>query len=158
MKIVIAADNCGTKLKEVINLSLQNRNIAVIDIGVHTTSDEIPYYKLAQQVAQKIIKQEADFGILCCWTGMGMAIVANKFNGIYAAVCESPFAAKQARIINNANVLALGEAITTPIIAKEILDAWLDASFCQNTSSTEQIWLEESMTHIAKLEKKNMEY
>ena len=83
---------------------------------------------------------------------MGMAIIANKFPGVYAAVCENTHAAEKSRSINNANVLTLGGMFTTPQLAQEILNTWLSTDFAQGWDPAIQAWLENSLTEIAELE------
>jgi len=74
---------------------------------------------------------KAAHAILFCGTGMGMAIVANRFKGVTAAVVESVFAAKMSRVINNANVLCLGQMIWGEWMAKEAVDVFLNTKFTQ---------------------------
>ena len=80
-------------------------------------------------MASRVSRGEVGRGILVCGTGMGMAIIANKFPGVYAAVCENRTAAERARSINNSNVLTLGGFVTPPEEAKEIVEAWLMTEF-----------------------------
>jgi ribose 5-phosphate isomerase B len=141
MKIMVGCDNCGWQLKNELIPVINSAGHEVIDVGVANKQDRQPYYEIASQVAKAIQNGEVDRGILFCWSGMGMSIVANKFAGVYAAVCETPWAAKQARIINSANMLALGEAITTPLVAKEILQEFLATEFMQGCSDDEATWL-----------------
>ena len=79
---------------------------------------------------------EADRGVVCCWTGTGVSIAANKVAGVRAALCTDAETARGARRWNDANVLALGLRLTTPATAKEMLDAFLatepDADEAQN--------------------------
>ena len=83
---------------------------------------------------------------------MGMAIIANKYPGVYAAVCENIHAAEKARSINNSNVLTLGGLFTTSLLAQDIVEAWLNTEFTQGWDLEIQTWLENSMQDIAELE------
>ncbi|MGD1805153.1 RpiB/LacA/LacB family sugar-phosphate isomerase [Dapis sp. BLCC M126] len=153
MKIAIGADPYGFDLKEAVKQHLQNKGIEVEDIGVNNSTQETPYYQVAAQVSQMVGSQQVERGILVCGTGMGMAIIANKYPHIYAAVCESSFAAEKSRSINNSNVLTLGGFVTTPLVAQEIVDVWLNTEFKQGWEPDIQEWLENSMTDIAQIEK-----
>jgi ribose 5-phosphate isomerase B len=75
-------------------------------------------------VAESVAAGEADFGILCCWTGTGVSIAANKVPGARAALCADPETARGPREWNDANVLCLSLRSTTPAIAQEMLAAW----------------------------------
>jgi ribose 5-phosphate isomerase B len=141
MKIMMGCDNCGWQLKNELLPELKAAGHEVVDIGVVNEQDQRPYYELAIEVARAVQKGEVDRGILLCWSGMGMAIVANKFAGVYAAVCETPWAAKQSRIINNSNILGLGQAVTTVVMAKEILREFLHTTFAQDCSVDDKMWL-----------------
>lgn len=98
-----------------------NNDYETEDYGVNDTSDLAPYYKTANEIAQRISNEEFERAILIC--GMGMSIIANKHSGVYAAVCESTFAAEKSRSINNSNILTLGSMITTEAIAKDIVES-----------------------------------
>jgi RpiB/LacA/LacB family sugar-phosphate isomerase len=153
MEIILGCDQCGLQLKESIKQYLTEQKMAVIDLGVHQPSDETLYYDTAIAVAKAVVDNEHRFGILCCGTGMGMAIIANKVKGAYAAVCENVRAAVNARAINNANILTFGEAVTTPTLAKEIIAAWLKTSFAEGKVGPDRAWYEQSMNDIAAIEK-----
>ena len=83
-----------------------------------------------------------------------MSIIANKHPGIYAAVCESTFAAEKSRSINNSNILTLGSMVTTEAVAKDIVDVWLKAEFTEGWDESIQEWLRNSMDDISSLEHK----
>ncbi|MGD1717174.1 RpiB/LacA/LacB family sugar-phosphate isomerase [Dapis sp. BLCC M172] len=153
MKIAIGADPYGFDLKEAVKQHLQNKGIEVEDIGVNNSTQETPYYQVAGQVSQMVGTQQVERGILVCGTGMGMAIIANKYPHIYAAVCENSFAAEKSRSINNSNVLTLGGFVTTPLVAQEIVDIWLTTEFKQGWEPGIQEWLQNSMKDIAQIEK-----
>lgn len=84
---------------------------------------------MAREVAERVARGEADFGIVCCFTGTGVSIAANKVAGIRAALCVDADTARGARTWNDANVLALSLRLTTETLAAEIVDAWLSASY-----------------------------
>ena len=130
-RIAIGADPFALTLKNAVMAHLAGTTHQVVDVGVSRDGDETPYYTTAAKVARMIAAGEVDRGILVCGTGMGMAIVANKFRGVYAAVCENPYSAKMSRAVNDANVLTLGEFITAPHLAGEIVDTWLATEFTE---------------------------
>jgi len=80
--------------------------------------------RVAHAVATAVADNLADEGIVCCWTGTGVSIAANKVPGIRAALCADAETARGARLWNRANVLALSLRLTSEPVAKEILDAW----------------------------------
>lgn len=152
MRFAIGADGFGFPLKQAVSRMLQDTEHEVEDFGVHESGDPTPYYQTAASVAQRVGSGGADRGILVCGTGMGMCIIANKFPGIYAAVCESTFAAEKSRSINNANILTLGAMVTTPEVARDILHVWLATEFTAGWSPDLQDWLRNSMDDIHHLE------
>ena len=152
MKIVIGADKLGFHLKEAVKSYLMQRGMEVEDYGVENPEGETPYYDLASTVAEKISRGEFQRGILVCGTGMGMAIIANKHPGVYAAVCENAFAAEKARSINDANVLTLGGLITSAEAAKEIVDTWLKTEFTEGWEKSIVDWLYHSKKDISRIE------
>jgi ribose 5-phosphate isomerase B len=155
MKVVIGADSWGLELKDTIKAHLSDKSdIAVEDLGVNRVESKTPYYQIASDAAMRVADGSADRGILVCGTGMGMSIIANKHPGVFAAVCETVFAAEKSRSINNSNVLTLGGFITTPTIAREIVDAWLSTEFTQDWDPDIRQWLQNSMGDINDLERK----
>ena len=125
MKIVVGSDPWGFELKTAIKAHLVTQGHDVIDVGGQTADDECPYWETATAAAITIQEGKAERGILFCGTGMGMAIVANKFKGIVASVIESEMTAILCRAINNANVLTMGGLIATPFLATKAVDAFL---------------------------------
>lgn len=152
MKIALGADSYGFPLKESIKAHLQSRNIATQDFGVNSTAEVTPYYYTAHEVAKLVSQGALDKAILVCGTGMGMSIIANKHPGIFAAVCETTYAAEKSRSINNANILTLGSMITTAEVAKDIVEVWLQTEFTQGWDPSIQQWLHNSMGEIASIE------
>ena len=132
MNVVIGADPWGVELKETVREHLiKKADLAIIDIGGAGCEDDEPYFQIAAKAAQMIQAGEADKAVLFCGTGMGVAIVANKFKGIYAAVIESEFTARMAKAVNNANVLTMGSMVLSAHIACLAVDAWLETAHTQ---------------------------
>lgn len=85
--------------------------------------------KVATDVAHAVARREVDQGIVCCWTGTGVSIAANKVKGVRAALCADAATATGARKWNDANVLALSLRTLSEPVAGEIIDAWLAATY-----------------------------
>jgi ribose 5-phosphate isomerase B len=136
--ILIGADNAATELKKHIISILEKKNIPYEDMGVQEGSDEI-YPNVAERVAKGIIESNYEKeGILICGTGIGMAITANKFPGIYAAVCHDILSTERARLSNNTNVITMGARIIAPELATKMIETWLSLEFIDG-SSTEKV-------------------
>ena len=107
MKIALAADHGGFEMKNKIAQYLKSKNFDVVDLGTNS-ADSVDYPDFAQKVVQKLLKGEADLGILVCGTGIGISIAANRHKGIRAALLYDDYVAKVAKEHNNANVLCFG--------------------------------------------------
>jgi ribose 5-phosphate isomerase B len=127
-KIVIASDHAGFKLKGLIFDFLKEKNYYIVDVGVNT-GESVDYPIFALKLVEKIIYEKFTYGILICGTGVGMAIVANKFPGIRAANCSNSYTAKMSRMHNNANILCIGERVVGDGMAKDIVDVFLSTNF-----------------------------
>lgn len=128
MKIALGCDHGGVNLKNTIKKELLAKNIDVIDFGTNS-SDSVNYPDYALKVSEAVVSKECDLGILCCGTGIGMSIAANKYKGIRAAVVGDCFSAKATREHNNTNVLCLGERVIGEGLALEIVNTWLNSEF-----------------------------
>ncbi|MFS0862989.1 ribose 5-phosphate isomerase B [Fredinandcohnia sp. 179-A 10B2 NHS] len=128
MKIAIASDHGGLVLREEIKGLMDELGIEYEDFGCEcSTSVDYPDYALP--VAKKVAAGEFDRGILICGTGIGMSIAANKVNGIRCALVHDVFSAKATREHNDSNILAMGERVIGPGLAREIAQAWLTTEF-----------------------------
>ena len=128
MKIAIGCDHGGLEHKEAIMKFLVNAGHKVTDFG--TYSDEsVDYNDYALKVANAVKDQEADKGILICGTGIGMSIMANKVEGIRAALVHDLFTAKATREHNDSNVLAMGGRVISVEKALEIVKIWTETDF-----------------------------
>ncbi|OGX16458.1 MAG: ribose 5-phosphate isomerase B [Omnitrophica WOR_2 bacterium RBG_13_41_10] len=127
--IIIASDHRGFILKEKLKAYLEKKlKFLVEDLGVSCReSCDYPLlaYKLAKEISRGAFKQ----GILICYSGIGNAIVANKFARVRAALCYNVRAAKLSRQHNDSNILVLGAAFVNEKLAQRILDAWLKTQF-----------------------------
>jgi len=127
--IVIGSDHGGFALKEAIKSLLEERSIAVQDLGTNNGADSVDYPDFGESVARKVSQGEAEKGVLVCGTGIGMSIVANKFPGVRAALAADIYMAKMAKQHNNANILVLGGRVLDENEAREMVAAWLDSAF-----------------------------
>lgn len=127
-RIVLAADHGGRRLKDLLRDHLRKRGERVEDLG--TGGDEsVDYPDFAERLSRRIEAGKCELGILVCGTGIGMSITANRFPSVRAALCTSGFTARMARAHNDANVLCLGERVTGPGEALDILEAFLQTPF-----------------------------
>ncbi|MBN6885035.1 ribose 5-phosphate isomerase B [Cytobacillus horneckiae] len=128
MKVAIASDHGGINIREEIKSLLEELNIEYVDFGCECkTSVDYPDYALP--VAEKVAKGEFDKGILICGTGIGMSIAANKVKGIRCALVHDTFSAKATREHNDSNILAMGERVIGPGLARDIAKIWLSTDF-----------------------------
>ncbi len=126
--IVIGADHGGYLLKEKVKAYLVKKGYTVTDVGT-TSEGSVDYPDFAARVVRAIQKKRAELGVLICGTGIGMAITANKFKGIRAAVVHDAYTAAMSRRHNNANVITFGGRVVGVGVAFSILDAWLGNHF-----------------------------
>ena len=145
MKLAIGSDKSGFAVKEAVKAYLSGTEHEVADLGTVDLEAVHPYYQVASEVAPRVQDGTYDRAILICGTGAGMSVVANKFKGVYAVACESLYAAKMARAINNANVLCLGGWIVGPEMAVELVKAFLTTDWCQDLEP----WRAENMHKFA---------
>ena len=128
MKMAIACDHSARDLKEEVKTLLATRGIEVEDFGTYTT-DSCHYPIYGARAPQAVADGRCDLGIVISGTGIGISMAANKVKGIRCALCSDTFSAKMTRIHNNSNMLALGARVIGVELAKEIVNAWLDAEF-----------------------------
>jgi ribose 5-phosphate isomerase B len=126
MKIAIGSDE-RTHLTDFVIEELKKRDIK-IELHGPLAGEPIQWAEVAEKVAEKVADGKCDQGILFCWTGTGVSMAANKVPGIRAALCPDAGTARGARKWNDANILAMSLRLTSPIVAKEILDAWFSAN------------------------------
>ena len=127
-KICIASDHGGFKLKESIKDYLINKNISIIDLGPYENKT-VDYPDFARKLANRIKGKKSDIGILVCGSGTGMAISANKFKTIRAAVCYSKRSTRLSREHNNANIIALGSRLTNKKLSLKLVEIFLKTKF-----------------------------
>ncbi|MEG0663905.1 MAG: ribose 5-phosphate isomerase B [Clostridia bacterium] len=126
--IIIGCDSAGYDLKLEIEQFLNDEKVSFEDVG--TIKDEKTDYPIiAKTVAQKVVQNKENLGILCCGTGIGMSMAANKIKGVRAACCSDYFSAKYTRAHNDANILCIGGRVLGAGLAKELVKVFLETEF-----------------------------
>ena len=128
MKVVVGSDHGGFELKEVLKKHLEGKGFDVVDVGAYDTNS-VDYPDIAVKACEKVTSGECNFGVLVCGTGIGISIAANKVSGIRCALVGNEYSAEMTKRHNNANMLAFGGRVTGPDLAKNILDAYINAEF-----------------------------
>jgi ribose 5-phosphate isomerase B len=126
--IVVGSDHGGARLKNFLVQLLRARGVEVHDCG--TRGDEpVDYPDFGRDVSIRVSRGDAERGVLVCTSGIGMSIVANKYPGIRAALVQDVDGARSSREHNDANILVLGGAKTDEVLARQILETWLETPF-----------------------------
>jgi ribose 5-phosphate isomerase B len=134
--VIIGCDNTAVKLKQAVITVLEECKVNYEDAGVFSPADPELYPDIGERVCQRIIESGYQKeGILLCGTGIGMAITANKFPGIYAAVCHDIYSTQRARLSNNTNVMTMGARVIGAELAKVLVREWLSLEFKPGSSS-----------------------
>ena len=126
--IALACDHGALALKEAIKAHLESRGLEYKDFGTYT-ADSCDYPDFAAPAARAVASGECEKGIVCCTTGIGVSIVSNKIPGVRCALLHDHMSARLTRQHNDANMMALGAAITSPMMAKELIDIFLSTEF-----------------------------
>jgi len=154
-KLFIGSDKSGFNLKENIKAFLIENNYEFDDIGTLEEENAFPFFVVAEKAAKAVQEKKYNRGILICGTGMGMSVVANKHEGVYAAACESTFAAEKARAINDANVLCMGGWIIAPFVGVEMTRLFLETEFTQNLEDWRANNLKKAKLEVREIEQKS---
>lgn len=135
MKIALGADSAGKPLIDVIEAHLKTKpNLTVTNL-----SQSGFYADLSGAVASAVMAGDYDRAILCCGTGIGVCIAANKVPGIRAALTHDTYSAERAAKSNNAQIITMGARVIGPELAKAIVDTWLASEFDPNGSSAANV-------------------
>jgi ribose 5-phosphate isomerase B len=126
--ILLASDHAGFELKEYLKKALTRMGVPFEDLGTHS-ADSVDYPDYARPVAQAVSEGRAERGILVCGSGQGMAMTANRYPRVRAALALDAEMARLAREHNDANVLALGGRLVLPHEADQIVKTWLETPF-----------------------------
>ena len=133
LRIAIDCDDAARELKKTIFGHLKTKTVEVTDLD-YLGVGQAHYPEIGFNLACKIKDGLFDRGILLCGTGLGMAIIANKVEGVYAGVCHDVFSAQRLRKSNSAQVLTMGARVIGPELAKSVVDAWLESEFVDEGS------------------------
>ncbi|MCK9235419.1 MAG: ribose 5-phosphate isomerase B [Acholeplasmataceae bacterium] len=128
MKIAIGSDHAGYELKAILKDHLKEKQINVVDYGTDSL-ESVDYPDYAEAVGQAVAHDDFDFGILVCGTGIGVSIAANKVKGVRAALIYNEETARLAKQHNQANVITMGGRMTSPELAKKMVDAFMEEHF-----------------------------
>jgi ribose 5-phosphate isomerase B len=128
LKIALACDHGGFPLKNVIKDCILRDGYNVIDLGTDSLAS-VDYPDFAEKLGRAIVNGEAHRGILICGSGVGASIAANKIKGVYAGLCHDTYSAHQGVEHDNMNVLCLGARVIGDELAKELVNAFLNANF-----------------------------
>ena len=126
--IALGSDHAGLPLKKEIIALREEMNLEYKDYGTYTT-DSCDYAVFAKRAAQAVASGECDRGILCCGTGIGISMAANKVKGIRCACCSEPYSAKMTRLHNDANMLAMGARVVGVDLGRMIAEIFLTTGF-----------------------------
>jgi ribose 5-phosphate isomerase B len=129
MKIIIGSDHAGFEYKDLIVVELLQKGYEVLDLGTNNAVVPDDYPDHAADVATALLNKEGDRGILICGSAVGVSIAANKFKGIRAGVCHDTYSAHQSVEHDNVNILCLGQRVIGIELAKDIVLAYLSATF-----------------------------
>jgi ribose 5-phosphate isomerase B len=129
MKICIDCDDAAINLKKVLFDHLKSKGIDITDLDYSASKEGAMYPEIGFNLAKQIQAGNYDRGISICGTGLGMAMIANKVEGVYAGVCHDVFSAERLCKSNDAQIITMGERVIGPELAKTIIDAWLVSEF-----------------------------
>lgn len=151
-RVMLGADFIGFPLKEILKKELAgNPKVSeLLDFGVLSSEDKNDYPNIGFGVAKAIAEGKADRGLLVCGTGIGMAIAANKVNGIRATVAHDPYSLERSVLSNNCQVISFGARVIAPEIAIKLIGPWLDYEFDQAGSSSPKVKLLSDLESTAK--------
>ena len=142
MKIAVASDHGGLSLKNYLAQYLQQQGHEVVDFGT-TTAESCDYPDFARPAALSVASGKCERGIVCCTTGIGVSMVANKVRGVRCALCTNTDMASSTRHHNDANVLALGQRYVDNDTARQIVEIFLSTPFDGGRHETRVAKIEE---------------
>jgi len=139
--IAVGADKIGYPLKEAIKSALEAdaRVVRVIDLGVTDAGDETAYGHIGIRAGEAIRRGGVNRALLCCGTGLGVAISANKVPGIRAVVAHDPYSVERSVLSNNAQVLCFGSRIIAAELARKLTQEWLRHEYDPSSPSAAKV-------------------
>jgi len=155
VKLILGADKSGFALKESIRAYLEEQGIPYDDVGTKDTKTPMPFFEVAPAAARLLQEDSGRKAILICGTGMGMAQVANKFFGVLAASCESVYAARMCRAVNNSNALCMGGWVVGPEMGVEMAKVFLQTGHTEGLEEWRQVFLKNAAETVKQIDKEN---
>jgi len=128
MRVAVDSDDAGIEMKRIVVEHLRSLGAEVEDLNV-LGSRRTDYPDIGYNLARRVARKDFERGVLICGTGLGMCMIANKVDGIYAGVCHDVYSAERLRKSNDAQIITMGARVIGPELAKSILAAWLHAEF-----------------------------
>jgi len=141
-RLAIGSDSAGLEYKEILLADLQKdgRVSSVVDLGVPKEDPENESYgEVGIRLAEMVAAGDIDRGVLICGTGIGVAISANKVDGVRATVAHDSFSVERSILSNNVQVLTLGQRVIGPELARRLVKEWLGYVFDPSTPSNEKV-------------------
>ncbi|MGH3116490.1 MAG: RpiB/LacA/LacB family sugar-phosphate isomerase [Gaiellales bacterium] len=129
MRVAVAFDHRGVKLKSRIADAVRGSGHELLDLGVDAPEPAVDYPDIARKLGDALLAGEADRGILVCGSGVGASVAANKLPGIRAAICHDVYSAHQGVEHDDMNILCLGSEVVGPELAADLVGAFLRAEF-----------------------------
>ena len=129
MKVAVAFDHRGVKLRETVLAELNAMRHDALDLGVDAPEPPVDYPDLARKLGGAVVSGAAERGILVCGSGVGASVAASKLPGVRAAICHDTYSAHQGVEHDDMNVLCLGSEIVGAELAAELVRAFLGARF-----------------------------
>jgi ribose 5-phosphate isomerase B len=129
MRVIVGSVVKGFALKNAIAKHLAAQGHDVVDVGCQGTDRFVKFPAVGQRIAAALQAGEAALAVSCCGSGTGASLAAGKFRGVCAVSCESVETARLSRVVNDANVLCLGEAVVTPELACRMVDTFVAVRF-----------------------------
>jgi ribose 5-phosphate isomerase B len=128
MRIAVDSDDAGLELKRIVVEHLRSLGLEVEDLNL-LGGKKVDYPDIAYNLARRVGRKEFDRGVLICGTGLGMCMVANKVEGVYAGICHDVYSAERLCKSNDAQVITMGARVIGPELAKTIISAWVRSHF-----------------------------
>lgn len=155
LKVAIASDFSGFRLKEAVREHLLALGYELEDVGQREASEHVLYFEAASALAAAVQSGRCERGIAICGTGAGVSLIANRFKGVYCVACESVYTAQKTCLINNANVLAMGERVVSHSMGCEMAEEFLKARWCEGFEPQRRMNNERGYRAMQEIEERN---
>lgn len=154
MKIAVGFDHAGFPLKQTVLEAVRKEGHEPIDMGTNST-ESVDFPDFTEKVGRAIQNGKAERGILCCGSGVGACIAANKMKGVYASICHDTYSAAQGVLHDDMNVLCLGGRVIGPELANALIRAFLGAEYLGNKEGGERLARRVGKIHKLEAEERN---